>query len=249
MNKLAVLVLTFNEQENIEDCIRSAQFADEVVVIDSYSSDDTVQIAEQLSAKVVQNSFEGGFAAQRNFALNCTDCEWVFYLDADERITPELAASIRAAIAGNRDCSYEVLRQNYVMGVKLNYGVFKPDWSHRLYPRGAVSWEGVVHERSITSIAKRRLDGTLLHYTYRNWDKYFIIFNRYTTLMAQKNVAAGKKAGMVDLVVRAPFSFFQAYILRQGFRDGKIGFIMAVLHGFYTFGKYLKMMFLQKREK
>ena len=249
MNRLAVLILTYNEQANIEQCILSAKFADEIIVVDSFSNDETVRIAEQMGAKVFQNSFEQGFAAQRNFALACTDCEWIFYLDADERITPELAQSIKTAMLDVRDYSFEVLRQNYVMGMKLKYGVFKPDWSHRLYPSGSVRWEGIVHERPITTIRKSRLNGLLLHYTYQNWDKYFITFNRYTKLMAEKNFAAGKTAGLADLTLRAPFSFFQAYILRQGFRDGKIGFIMAVLHGFYTFAKYLKMIFLQKEAK
>ncbi|MFA6074213.1 MAG: glycosyltransferase family 2 protein [Negativicutes bacterium] len=246
MNRLAVLILTYNEQTNIEQCILSARFADEIIVVDSFSNDETVRIAEQMGAKVFQNSFEQGFAAQRNFALTCTDCEWVFYLDADERVTPELALSIKAATIGLQNNSFEVLRQNYVMGMKLGYGVFKPDWSHRLYPQGSVTWEGIVHEHPVVNLPRRKLNGLLLHFTYQNWDKYFITFNRYTTMMAQKNIADGKKAGFADLALRAPFSFFQAYILRQGFRDGKIGFIMAVLHGFYTFAKYLKMIFLQR---
>ena len=248
MAKLAVLILTYNEESNITDCIKSADFADEIVIIDSGSSDKTVELASSLGAHCVHRPMSDGFAGQRNFALTQTDLEWVLFLDADERITPELAAEIRQTVAAGNRQGYEILRVNVLFGRTLYHGVHKPDWSLRLYPRDAIKWEGIVHEQANVSTSVSRLRHNMLHYTYTNWERYFFKFNQYTTLMAEQMRQQGKQAGFWrDIALRPWFAFLRAYVLKGGFLDGKLGFIMAVYYACYTVTKYVKLYWLNRK--
>ena len=247
MKKLAVIILTYNEEKNIEECIRSASFADEVVVVDSGSTDNTVAMAEGLGAKVHIHPFEN-FAAQRNVGLEQTDADWIFYLDADERISQEAAKDIRRATEENRQAFYDIKRVNIVFGQRMKYGGHGPDYPQRLYPRGHVKWEGVVHEGAITDLPLEHLKGELEHYPYDEWDKYFAKFNQYTTLMAEKMYTAGKRANMCNMFSHAFFGFFRFYFFKRGICEGKLGLILAVNHFFYTMTKYVKLYYLQKKE-
>ncbi len=247
MPKLAVLILTYNEAENIAACIESAAFADEVVVIDSGSSDDTAAIAQRLGARVATRKFDG-FGPQRNFALSQTDADWVMYLDADERITPALAAEIRQVVDKGEQAAYEILRHNFAFGQRILHGGFRPDYSLRLYPRTAISWAGMVHEQATVTVPKRKLKNVMLHHTYTDWDRYFIKFNSYTTLMARKMNERGRRAAMINIIFRPWWAFFRVYILQSGWRDGRIGFILSAFHFFYTMTKYVKLYYLQKEQ-
>jgi glycosyltransferase involved in cell wall biosynthesis len=248
MPKVAVLILTYNEEFHIAECVKSAAFADEVIVIDSGSSDRTREIAKELGAKVVVRPFDG-FGPQRNFALTQTEAEWVMYLDADERITPALAEEIRKIVVTSEPAAYEMLRHNYAFGQRVMHGGFRPDYSQRLYPRTAVDWQGIVHEEGLVSVPKRRLQNIMLHYTYTNWDTYFIKFNSYTSLMARKMQEKGRRATMLHIIFRPWWAFFRVYILQAGWRDGRIGFILAVFHYFYTMTKYVKLYYSQLGER
>ena len=248
MKKLAVIILTYNEERNIEECIRSASFADEVVVVDSGSTDNTVAMAEGQGAKVHIHPFEN-FAAQRNVGLEQTDADWIFYLDADERISQEAAKDICRAAEENRQAFYDIKRVNIVFGQRMKYGGHGPDYPQRLYPRGHVKWEGVVHEGAITDLPLEHLKGELEHYTYTDWDRYFIKFNQYTTLMAQKMQDNGKKASFWSMASHSFFSFIRFYILQGGFLEGKLGFIFAMNHFFYTMIKYVKLEHMQEQDK
>lgn len=245
-NQLAVLILTYNEEKNIADCMASVHFADEIIVVDSGSTDETVNIAGKLGAKVAFHPMDEGFAGQRNFALTQTSADWVLFLDADERILPELAIEIKNVIDKGPACAYQILRQNVIFGQRVQYGGHSPDYSLRLYPRTAIRWEGIVHEQAHVTVPIHKLHFFMLHHTYTDWDRYFIKFNQYTTLMAKQMQEKGKKARFTDMVLRPGFAFFRFYILKCGWRDGKIGFIMAGMHGFYTMAKYVKLYYLQK---
>ena len=246
VKKLAVLILTYNEEKNIEECVGSVSFADEIIVIDSGSTDQTCQLAEKLGVKFVYHPMDEGFAGQRNFALQQTGADWVLYLDADERITPELAGEIQEIVEKDEQYAYEILRNNVVFGQHVGYGGHSPDYSLRLYPRFAISWEGVVHEQAKVTLPIRKSKNGMLHYTYTSWDRYFFKFNQYTTMMAEKMLENGKKTKMTDITLRPCFAFFRFYILKSGWRDGKIGFIMAAYHAFYTMTKYVKLYYLRK---
>jgi len=248
VKKLAVLILTFNEEKNIDECVQSVKFADEIILIDSGSTDQTCEIAEKLGAKFIYHPMDGGFAGQRNFALKETEAEWVLFLDADERITPELALEIKNVVEKDEQFAYEILRYNHVLGQPMNYGSFRPDFSLRLYPRTCITWSGLVHEKAQVSLPKRKLNNKMLHYTYSDWESYFTKFNKYTRLMAEKMIEEGKQATMFDIVLRPLWGFFRVYILQSGWRDGKLGFIMAIFHAYYTVVKYVKMYDWQENE-
>ena len=245
--RLAVIILTKNEEQNIADCIASASFADEILVIDSGSTDQTQEIAEAHGARVIVHPFgSNGFAGQRNFALTQTAADWVFYLDADERLTEETCCSVRAAMSGYVPRAYEVLRQNIVFGCAMHHGAHQPDACRRLFPRGSVHWEGRVHERPETSLETRRLQGMLQHRTYETWTQYFMKFNRYTSLAAEEAFAKGKRASCGTVIGHASFAFVHDYILRRGFLDGFFGFVMSVTAAVYVMTKYLKLMNLER---
>lgn len=245
MAKLAILILTLNEEENIVPCVESAAFADEIVVVDSGSSDRTAELATQLGAKVVFHKFDG-FGSQRNFALSQTDAEWVMYLDADERITPALAEEIRQTVDNGEAAAYEILRHNYAFGQFIMHGGFRPDYSLRLYPRSAVLWDGVVHEQANVTVPKRKLRCVMVHHTYTDWERYFNKFNSYTTLMARKMYDQGRRGAIIHILFRPWWAFLKVYIFQSGWRDGRIGFILSAFHFFYTMVKYVKLYYMKK---
>ena len=244
--KLAVIILTHNEERHIEACIRSASFADEILVIDDDSTDRTAEIARALGARVAAHPLAGDFAGQRNYALTQTDADWVFYVDADERVNPETEAALRRIMAEDARAVYEVRRINVTFGQQMYYGAHRPDYPRRFFPRDAVRWEGLVHERPVSELPVRRLRASLLHYTYTDWDRYFQKFNQYTTLMAERQYNDGKRASFLKVLLDPPFAFFRFYILQRGFLDGRLGFILGMFHGFYTMVKYVKLYYLNK---
>ena len=246
-NKLSVLILTYNEEKNIADCISSALFADEIIVVDSGSDDQTIPIAEGLGAKVFVHPMTEGFGAQRNFALEQTQADWVFFLDADERITPDLADEICQIVNNNEQYAYNVLRINVLFGQVVKHGGHAPDYTLRFYPRTAIKWDGKVHDHPTVSLPVKKLTNHMMHYTYSDWEKYFSKFNQYTTLMAEQMYAKGKRARFSDLIVRPWVGFIKFYLLKSGWREGKLGFCLAVLHAFYTMVKYIKLDYLNER--
>ena len=243
--RLAILVLTYNEEKNIKDCLQSASFADEVIVVDSYSEDDTAALAKKYGATVVQHEMKS-FAAQRNFAMEQTCADWLFFLDADERIAADAAEEISRIVQDDEQAAWRIKRMNILFGQRMRFGGHRPDYVTRLFPREMARWEGLVHERVVCDLPLRSLHGCLHHYTYTEWDRYFAKFNQYTTLMARRQYEAGKRSSMVKMVCHPLFAFFRFYILQLGFLEGKLGFIFAVFHAFYTMVKYVKLAYLSE---
>ena len=247
MVRLAVIILTKDEENNIEDCIKSASFADEIVVIDSGSTDATQAKAEALGARfVVHPMGDEGFAGQRNFALTQTEAEWVLFLDADERVKVKAATKIRQIVERNEPVAYRVERQNIVFGQRMRYGGHRPDYVARLYPRTSIKWYGKVHEGIETELPQKELLSCLDHYTYTTWQQYFAKFNQYTTLAAQSLYKKNKKITRVGALGHALFTFIRDYILKKGFLDGFYGLIMSIMASVYTLVKYLKLINLGK---
>lgn len=247
MPRLAVLILTRNEEKNIAACIESASFADEIVIIDSGSTDDTERIAREMGARFVTHPMDDeGFAGQRNFALTQTEADWVLYLDADERLTPDLATEIKSVVAGGEEKIYLIERQNVVFGQLMKYGAHRPDWVPRLYPRTAIHWTGRVHEGIETTLSQARLRAPMRHYTYTTWHQYLEKFNRYTTLAAEEMAATNKSITRWSAAGHALFAFIRDYILRQGFRDGFLGLVMSLMSSFYRLIKYLKVINIRR---
>ena len=248
VDRIAVLILTYNEEKHIVDCIRSAAFADEIIVIDSGSNDATAELAKVNGARVVVHPMEG-FAAQRNFALEQTDAEWIFFLDADERPTEAAGKEIRDLVNRAEKCAYKSRRRNVVFGVPMHHGAHAPDWVVRLSPREAMHWEGLVHESAEISVPVKKMQEDMIHYTYDVWETYLSKFNRYTSLAAQKQYNVGKRASIGKLLLDPPFTFVKMFFLKAGFLDGFLGFAMSVMAGLSVFMKYMKLAELERLEK
>ena len=247
--RLAILILTYNEEKNIGPCMDSAAFADEIIIIDSGSTDQTAAIVAEKGGKIVVHPMTDGFAAQRNFALTQTQAEWVFFLDADERLAPEVEEEVKSIVDKGEAFAYEILRKNRVFGQPVFYGGHAPDWSLRFYPRAAIRWEGIVHEAAKVTLPVKRLQACMFHHTYQDWERYFFKFNQYTTLLAQKMREERKKVRFSDLLLRPVAGFFKFYILKAGWRDGRMGLVLALLHFFYTMTKYLKVYYDASEER
>jgi glycosyltransferase involved in cell wall biosynthesis len=243
---VTVLILAKNEEKNIRECIESALFADEIIVIDDNSTDRTAEIAKELGAKGCNRAMNGNWGAQQTYAIEQATSKWVFFLDADERFTPALADEVKEAVARDELYAYKVPRLNYFIGRVVRHCGWYPDYGYHLVPRAGFRVEGFVHPQFIHNYPTRFMKNHLIHYPYVSWEQYFNKFNLYTRLAAEKNYANGKRANFFfDIMIRPYFAFIKMYILKRGFLDGRLGFILSVFHFFYTMAKYVKLYFLQ----
>ena len=246
--QLTALILAKNEEKNIAACIKSVLFAGEVIVIDDFSTDKTVEIAESLGARVVQRAMDGNWGEQQTFAIQQAAYKWVYFIDADERMTPELAAAVQEAVRKDESYTYRNARLNYFWGQPLLHGGWYPDYGIHLLPKEGSYVTGFVHPQIHHACEERKLPekAHLIHYPYRDWQHYFSKVNRYTSLAAQKNKAAGRQISFADIILHPAAAFMKMYILKAGWRDGKIGFILAAFHYFYTMAKYVKLYYYDK---
>lgn len=243
---ISVVIIAKNEEENIRDCILSVKFANEIIVIDDFSNDATVIIAKELGASVFQRAMNGNYAEQYNFALEKVAFDWVLILDCDERITLELAKEIQGVVQETEPVGYEITNINIIMGNTVQYGDWGGKPQLRLFPKGSVYLEGLVHSRYVHTLSVKQLKAKCLHFPYPTWEKYFEKFNRYTMLSAEEKYNSGKKTRfIIDILLRPFFAFIKMYFLKSGWRDGKIGFVLAVYHYFYTMTKYVKLYYRQ----
>lgn len=251
MKTLAVVILTKNEAENIAAVIENAKACTgEILVIDSGSTDETVELAEKFGAKVFYRAWDGDFAAQRNFALDKTAADFVLYLDADERLTAETAADIKNILAkDNLDVQYRLKRKAISFGVTFNHGVLQPDYVLRMFPRNQVQWRGKVHEHPECSCKVERLRGYIEHYTYKSWEAWERKFQLYTSIWAKDAYQSGRRTSKISAFLHACFGFYRMFFLRLGFLDGWYGVCLCLNHFFYTLMKYLKLLELQENEK
>lgn len=245
MVQISVLILAKNEEKNIGDCITSCSFADEILVIDDGSKDKTQEIAEGLGARVIHRSMNGDWGGQQTFAIQQAKYPWIFFIDADERCTPELCKEIREKVNGGEKYGYWVRRINHFKHKIVKHGPLSPDWVCRLMPKEGSYVEGFVHPKIVHQFEDKKLKSDMLHYTYETWEQYLNKMNHYSTLAAKKNKDAGKKSNFVlDIILRPAFAFFKMYILKLGFLDGQIGYMLSKNYANYTMNKYIKMKFL-----
>jgi len=248
---LTVITLTMDEERNIAECLASAAWADEIIVIDSGSTDRTLDIARGFTPNVVQLPWRG-YGAARNAALARAHSPWVLWLDADERVTPELGEEIRDLLARDDPAvaGYEVARRAYFCGKWIRHGGWYPSRVVRLFRKEAASFsESRVHERLVIAGTIARARNDLLHYTDPDLHHYFTKFNAYTSLAAGDMFDAGKRFSLADLVVRPVFQFMKMYVLRAGFLDGVHGFVLAVASSAYVFAKYAKLWELRQSQR
>lgn len=248
---LAILILTKNEEDNILSVVENAKkCTDEVVIIDSGSTDKTVELAKQAGATVAFRAWDDDFAAQRNFALTQTNSDWVLYLDADERLNGELIAAVKKVVVSEKfDHQYAMERKSVAFGTKFNHGVLKPDHVARMFPRGQVTWINPVHEHAESPLPLENLPGHIEHYTYKNWHHWEGKLCQYTTIWAEEAYARGKRISLGGIFLHSLGGFFKMFVSRAGFLDGWMGTYMCFNHFFYTMLKYLKLHELQRMNK
>ena len=247
-------LITFNEAANIEAALASLSWADEIIVVDSESTDATVAIArESLSRRSATR--EGGFTdkvivrpwpgyiAQKNFAAAQASHDWIFSLDADERVTPELATEIRALVgSGPGAVGYRVPRVTFHLGRWMRTTDWYPDYQLRFYDRRRARWAGkYVHESVKADGTVEDLRGELQHFAYRDLSHHLQTMDRYTTLAAKQMFEEGRRAGWFDLLMHPPAAFVRNYVLRGGFRDGKAGLIVSAMNARYVRLKFAKL--------
>ncbi|MGB7535266.1 MAG: glycosyltransferase family 2 protein [Azonexus sp.] len=239
---LSVAIITLNAAAQLEACLKSARFADEIVVVDSGSNDGTQALAERHGARVIQQDWLG-FGPQKQFAVEQASHDWVLCLDADERVTPQLQASIENALKNPSTAAFRFPRKNRFLGRYLKHGEGYPDWSLRLFDRRQARWSAdAVHEKVETQSRIGELPGDLLHDSAESLAAYLAKQNRYTTLAADMAFAAGKRAGFARIVFSPLLRFLKFYFVRQGFRDGLPGLVHIAIGCFNSFVKYSKML-------
>jgi glycosyltransferase involved in cell wall biosynthesis len=243
---LTVAIIALNAGAQIGPCLASAQFADEILVVDSGSDDDTVAIARRHGARVETKEWLG-FGRQKQHAVAIARNDWVLCLDADERVSERLARSIREAFASRRYRAYRMARRNRFLGRWLGHGEGYPDWTVRLFHRAHAGWSNDdVHEAVLTTAEVGRLDGDLLHDSAEDVATYMTKQNRYTTLHAQALFGQGVRASYWRLIASPLMRFVKFYFLRMGFLDGGPGFAHIAIGCSNTFQKYLKLIELEK---
>ena len=242
---LSVIVITKNEAHHLADCLRSVDFADEIIVVDSGSQDGTTEIAEAAGARVAIVDDWPGFGPQKNRALDLATQPWVFSIDADERVTPELRDEILRTLVAPQMAAYRVPRLSEFCGKPIRHSGWWPDYVVRLFRRDAARFTEVpVHERVEHAGPAGTLSACLLHYPYRDLDALIAKTNRYSGDAARAMAARGKRVGIFGVIGHSVWTFFRIYFLRRGFLDGRHGFVLAAMAAAGSFFRYAKLMFI-----
>jgi glycosyltransferase involved in cell wall biosynthesis len=247
MKKISVAIITKNEEVNIRECLESVKWADEIVVVDNGSTDQTRQICQEFQARVYPEEWKG-FPRQKNSAIEKTRNEWVLSLDADERVTPELRQEIESTLENDPAVDgYYIARKNYFLGRWIKHCGWYPDHNLRLFRKSRGGFLGrAVHERVEIHGKVGYLKNPMEHRTYRSLSDFLERLDRYSGLAAQEMFQGEERCRFTDLFFRPPFTFLQMYFIRLGFLEGYLGFLLSVLYSFYTFAKYSKLKELQE---
>ena len=248
MPKVSVTVITLNEAEHIGAAIDSAAWADEIVVVDSGSTDGTADIARAKGVTVLSREWSG-YVDQKNYAAERASHHWIFSLDADERIRPALATEVRALLSSEPPKrGYRLPRVTFHLGCWIRTTDFYPDFQIRLYDRRAARWRGTyVHESVVVDGPVGRLRHDLEHYSFRDLRDHLDRVNHYTTLAARQMNEAGRRAGPLDLLVHPPAAFLRNYVLRLGMLDGTAGLAISLINAYSVFLKFAKLWELQRK--
>jgi glycosyltransferase involved in cell wall biosynthesis len=244
--RISVTIITQNEETSIRRCLQSVSWADEVIVLDSGSTDRTVEIARELGAKVSVTSDWPGFGPQKNRALELATGDWILSLDADEWVTLELGEEMRAILTGKHEFdAYRLPRLSSFCGRFMRHSGWWPDYVVRLFPRGAARFsDDIVHERTLVDGTIGTLRNPLMHETYVDLDDMQEKFNRYSSLGAQALHERGARGGLCKAILHGLGAFLRTYLLRWGFLDGREGFMLAIANAEVAYYKYVKLLLL-----
>ncbi len=244
MSRISTVIIAFNEEERIQRCLESVvAFSSEIIVVDSLSTDRTVEIAREYATRVIEQEWLG-YGRQKQFAVDSATQPWVFSIDADEVVSPELCREIQGLAL---DCDgYEVARPVWYLGRWIRHSGWYPGYVLRLFRRDSASVsDDAVHERVQVPGRTRRLRGDLLHYSYRDVAHHIEKMNEFTTLSAQQMYERGRRWGLASMLLKPFFEFQKVFLLKRGFLDGFAGLVVSVLHAYYVFLKYAKLWELQ----
>lgn len=240
MTRISAIVITKNEARNIEACLDSVAFCDERIVVDGQSSDGTAKLAEAKGARVATHEWKG-FGTQKNYALSLATGDWVLSLDADERVSPALAAQIKEAVAKSVADGYEMPRLSTFCGREMRHSGWYPDYILRLFRRGRARFsDDLVHERVICDGKVARLTEPLLHHPVNTLEDALSRMDRYSSAGADMLVESGRRVFFFTGILRGWWSFMRTYFLRLGFLDGREGFLLAVANAEGTYYRYMK---------
>jgi glycosyltransferase involved in cell wall biosynthesis len=249
--RLSVVIITYNEERNIERCIQSVRaFADEIVVVDSFSTDKTEQICKQFGARFIQHAFEG-YVEQKNFALAQSMHDHVFAIDADEEVSEKLKASISELKNNWKHSSYQMNRLNNYCGQWIRHCGWYPDRKIRIFEKGKGKWGGQnPHDKFLPDHPGDAglLKGDLLHYSYYTIAEHIAQVNKFSEIGAKSAYDGGGRSNLLKIIFKPPFKFFRDYILLLGFLDGFYGFVISRISAHATFLKYVKLRELSKKE-
>ena len=251
MPTLSAILITRNEEVNLEDCLASLDgLATQIVVVDTQSTDRTLVIAQRYGALISSPPDWPGFGPQKNRALDLASEDWVLSLDADERLTPELRAEIKGVLDKPQTDCYAIPRLSWYCGRFMRHSGWTPDYVDRLFKRGSARFStDLVHERLIPKGPVLRLKNQMLHYSFMNLAQVQEKMERYSTASAQQAFARGKTASPLKAILHGAWSFFRTYILRAGFLDGPQGFSLALANAKGSYLRYIKLWRLIKKSK
>ena len=242
---LSAVLITLNAAAQLEACLESLSFCDEILIVDSGSTDGSVELAQRHGARVIPSAWRG-YGAQKQFAVEQASHDWVLCIDADERVSERLREAIASALAAPGFLAYRFPRRNRFLGRYLRHGEGYPDWSLRLFHRRHARWsDDAVHEKVLTGVAVGELAGDLLHDSAESLEAYLAKQNRYTTLAAEAALARGERGSVVKLLLSPPLRFIKFYFLRRGFLDGLPGLVHILIGCGNSFAKYAKMLAFQ----
>jgi glycosyltransferase involved in cell wall biosynthesis len=253
LHALSVILITKNEASNIAACLASVSFATEIIVVDSGSTDGTVAIAQQMGALVTTTSDWPGFGQQKNRALDLATGDWILSIDADERVTPELALEIQRAMNANVASIFDVPRRTSFCGQWINHGGWSPDRVTRLFRRGAARFNhNLVHE-SVQAVEFHMpvasLQSPFLHFSYPTPNHYWDKLKTYSEAWAVQKSQEGKSSSISRAMTSSVVAFVRSYIIRLGFLDGALGFVVCQMQAQATFYKYFQLYFLNRLKK
>jgi len=248
--KVSVYMITYNNEETIERALKSVSWANEIVIVDSFSNDRTVEIGRRFTDKLFQRKWPG-HRDQYQHAADLTTHEWIMFVDADEEVSPELAEEIRKELSGKIEGvdGFFVYRRTFYLGRWIRYGGWYPDGEIRLYRRNKGRWEGGLHARVVVNGRVQPLKNLYHHYTYRDISDQIQTIDKYSRIAAEDMVQQGETFSLFKLLFHPPFRFIKEYFFKSGFRDGLPGLVIIMSTMYYVFIKYAKLWELTRRQK
>lgn len=232
---LSAVVLTKDEQDNISNCLRTLSFCDEIIVIDDISSDKTASLAKKYGAKVLKRRLDRDFAAQRNFALKQVRGNWVLYIDADERVSAELAREIKKSVESGKYNAYYLKREDVFMGKRMKGGEWGGQFIIRLAKKGAGKWVRAVHERWVVSEPVGKLSSPLLHSPHPSLRGFLEDINIYSTVHASQNELEGKETNLLKIISMPALKFIYNFAVKGGYEDGTAGFVYSMFMSMHSY--------------